>query len=82
MEKGLSVLSVVSPFRFILIGEIKGLHYEIIPSRKKQTNKQMKQKNLTTSNPKKPKKQKQARLPLGGAGMLGCHSAATVQPAL
>lgn len=57
MEKGLPVPSVVSPFRFILIGELKGLHHGIMPSRKI-----------------KKKKKTQARLPLGGAGMLGCHS--------
>lgn len=34
MEKGLPVPSVVSPFRFILIGELKGLHHGIMPSRK------------------------------------------------
>lgn len=55
MEKGLPVPSVVSPFRFILIGELKGLHHGIIPSRK-------------------IKKKTQTRLPLGGAGTLGCHS--------
>lgn len=53
MEKGFPVPNVVRPFRFILIGEIKGLHYGIIPSRKIK---------------------KKASLPLGGAGMLGCHS--------
>lgn len=34
MEKGFPVPNVVRPFRFILIGEMKGLHYGIIPSRK------------------------------------------------
>lgn len=34
MEKVFPVPNVVRPFRFILIGEIKVLHYGIIPSRK------------------------------------------------
>lgn len=55
MEKGFPVPNVVRLFRFILIGEIKGLHYRIIPPRKIII------------------KKKKARLPLGGAGMLGCH---------